>query len=74
MKTNPVRVAASTFLFRNTFGVGSDDDLYQGWAVTAPTLRWHTEPVPGSSGEVIWGFGFNLSPCRNGQSSDAEGV
>jgi len=64
MKTNPVRVAASTLLCRNTIGVGSDGLLYQGWAV--PTLGWHTEPVPGSSGKVICGYRFNLTTLRNG--------
>jgi len=48
LKNNPVRVAASPLLCRNTFGVGSDGNLYQGWAVAVPTLRWHSEPVPGS--------------------------
>jgi len=70
MKTKPYRVAASTLLCRNTFGVGSDGLPYQGWAVTVPTLRWHTEPVPGSPGKMICGFGFNPAHCRNGQSSD----
>jgi len=65
MNNNPVRVAVSTLLCRNTFGVGSDGlFLYQGWAVAVPTLRWHTEPVPGSPGEVTCGFGFNLPTCR----------
>jgi len=58
MNNNPVRVATSTLLCRNTFGVGSDDLPYQGWAVAVPTLRWHMEPVPGSFGKVICGFGF----------------
>jgi len=67
LKTNPVRVAASTLLCRNTFGVGSDGGLYQGWAVAVPTLSWHTEPVPGSLSEVIRGLEFNLPRYRNGQ-------
>jgi len=74
MKSNPVRVAASKLLCRNTFGVGWDGLLYQGWAVAAPTLRWQPEPVPGSPGKAICGFRFNLHPCRNGQSSDGEAV
>jgi len=34
----PVRVTASKLLCRNTFGVDSIGDLYQGWAVAVPTL------------------------------------
>jgi len=69
----PYRVAASMLLCRNTFGVGSDGGYYQGWAVPVPNLSWHTESVPRSPGEMICGFGFNLTLCQNCQSSDGDG-